>query len=78
MPTIFTRELAREWMFTPNLTRGDVQQIGSHQYDSLKMECYTVGRPLKTNPSPMQEVQYKEVPPLGDSDFLITPQTELF
>lgn len=78
MPTILTSELAREWMFTSGLTRSDVQRIGSYQYDSSKMECYTVGRPLKTNAVPMEEVQYKEVPSLGEEDFLITPQSSLF
>lgn len=78
MPVILTSELAREWMFTTGLTKNDVQRIGSHRYDTSKMKCYTVGRPLVATFDPMQEVYYPEVPPLDDEHFMITPQTEIF
>lgn len=78
MPVIMTKELAREWIYTPNLTRSDVQTIGGHQFDSSKMKAYTVGKPLLTNPAPMVEVIYKEVPALGEEDILITPQSSIF
>jgi putative SOS response-associated peptidase YedK len=78
MPTILTEELAWEWLFNNKLSRGDIQHIGSHQYDSLKMDAYTVDKNFIHSADPMQHVHYPEVPPLGEDDYLITPQLGLF
>lgn len=78
MPTILTEELAWEWLFNEKLSRADIQNVGSYQYDSLKMEYYTVEKGLITAADPMKPVIYPEVPPLGGDDFMITPQLELF
>jgi putative SOS response-associated peptidase YedK len=78
MPVILTQEMAWEWMFNDKLSTADIQSIGSHQFDSLKMKAYTVDRNLIKSPDPMKPVHYKEVPALGEDDFLITSQIELF
>ena len=78
MPTILTQELAWEWMFNEKLSKADIQNIGSYQFDSLKMEYYTVDKNFIKEQDPMKQVFYPELPPLGGDDFLITPQLELF
>lgn len=77
MPTILTEELAWEWISNERLTRVDVQNIGSHQIDSLKMVYHTVDKNFLNSDDPMKLVVYPELSPLGD-DVMGTPQLDLF
>lgn len=63
MPTILTEELACRWLFD-DLTEKEITQIGRYQFDSNKMEAYTVSKDFRTAEEPALPVEQLNVPAL--------------